>query len=55
TPYGSVLLFNASVEYAFRYATLFVEAYNVTDRHYRDLGGVPQPGATILAGIRMNR
>ena len=54
TPYGSVLLFNASLEYAFRYATLFVEAYNVTDRQYRDLGGVPQPGITILAGIRLN-
>lgn len=54
TPYGSVLLFNASLEYAFRYATLFVEAYNVTDRRYRDLGGVPQPGVTILAGIRLN-
>ena len=52
--YGGVLLVGAGAEYTWRSATIYVRGYNLTDRHYRDHGGVPQPGATVLAGLRVS-
>ena len=52
--YGGVLLVGAGAEYTWRKATVYVRGYNITDRHYRDHGGVPQPGATLLAGLRVS-
>ena len=52
--YGGVLLIGAGAEYTWRSVMLYVRGYNLTDRHYRDHGGVPQPGATVLAGLRVS-
>lgn len=52
--YGGVLLLGAGAEYQWRWATFFVEGRNLADRQYRDHGGVPQPGATVLGGIRVS-
>lgn len=56
-PYGDVLLVNASAEYSLDLGrcpvTLYVSGYNLTDRDYRDHGGIPQPGVTFMAGVRL--
>lgn len=52
TPYGDVLLVNATAEYPLRRLTLFLQFHNLTNRSYCDHGGVPQPGITFLAGLR---
>ena len=52
--YGDVLLLNAAVTYKVRRAVLFLEGYNLTDRSYRDHGGVPQPGISVMGGIRFS-
>lgn len=52
--YGGVLLLGAGAEYQWRMATLFVNGYNLTDRCYRDHGGVPMPGATLMGGVRLD-
>ena len=53
-PYGGVLLLNAKAEYMCGHMTLFFEGHNLTDSAYRDYGGVPMPGRTWRAGIRIN-
>ena len=52
--YGGVLLVGAGAEYTWCRTTIYVRGYNLTDRHYRDHGGVPQPGVTMLAGLRVS-
>lgn len=52
-PYGDVLLLDASVEYAWPHVVLFVEGFNLTGADYRDHGGVPMPGRTAMAGLRV--
>ena len=51
--YGGVLLVDAGVERAFGPATLYLQAYNLLNVSYRDYGGVPQPGITATAGLRL--
>lgn len=51
--YGGVLLVDAGVERAFGPATLYLQAHNLLDASYRDYGGVPQPGITAAAGLRL--
>ena len=53
-PYGDVWLVNASAEYLWRHATLYVGGYNLGDALYRDHGGVPMPGRTAVAGLRLS-
>lgn len=53
-PYGDVLLVDAAVEYELTPVTLYLEGHNLLDRPWRDLGGVPQPGFTLLAGVRLS-
>ncbi|MBP3763190.1 MAG: TonB-dependent receptor [Bacteroidales bacterium] len=50
--YGGVFLLSASAEYDLRQLTLYVQGYNLLGTHYRDHGGVPQPGASLLVGMR---
>ncbi|MBR1549085.1 MAG: TonB-dependent receptor [Bacteroidales bacterium] len=59
-PYGTALLVDAAAEYDLLRQdngtptlTLYVEGHNLLDRPWRDLGGVPQPGLTLLAGARL--
>ena len=52
--YGGVLLVGAGAEYTWRSVMLYVRGYNLSNRQYRDHGGVPQPGATVLAGLRVS-
>ena len=57
--YGPAWLLNAAVEYTLtpaRHAalTLFAEGRNLLDTRYRDHGGVPQPGRTVMAGLKLN-
>ena len=52
--YGGVLLVNAGIEYRWRKVTFFIDGYNLTDRQYRDHGGVPQPGLTAQGGARLS-
>ena len=52
--YGGVLLVGAGAEYTWRSVMLYVRGYNLANRQYRDHGGVPQPGATVLAGLRVS-
>ena len=51
--YGDVMLMNAKVEYVIRKVTIFAEVNNLTNRHYCDYGGVPQPGIMAFAGMRV--
>ncbi len=51
--YGSFILLNAGVDYTFRRFTFYTELYNLTNRYYRDLGGVPQPGRNINVGVKL--
>lgn len=51
--YDPVFLINAGVEYDLWKCTLFVEGFNLLNQTYRDYGGVPQPGFSCLAGVRL--
>lgn len=51
--YAPVLLVNAGAEYDLRGLTLFAEGYNLLNRQYADYGGIPQPGISFLAGLRL--
>ena len=61
--YGTALLVDAAVEYDLLRScrqdaggprlTLYLEGHNLLDRPWRDLGGVPQPGLTLMAGARL--
>ena len=51
--YGRVVLLNASAEYPLQRLTLFMQLHNIANRQYCDHGGVPQPGITLFAGLRL--
>ncbi len=61
--YGTALLVDAAVEYDLLRScrqdaggprlTLYLEGHNLLNRPWRDLGGVPQPGLTLMAGARL--
>ena len=53
-PYGNAFLVDAAIEYALSPVTLYLEGHNLLNRPWRDLGGVPQPGLTLLAGTRLS-
>ena len=52
-PYGDVFLFGTAAEYSYRMFTFSLEGYNLGDTAYRDHGGVPMPGRTIMARMRV--
>ena len=37
----------------FQLSELYVQATNLTNHRYRDLGAVPQPGIWVMAGARV--
>lgn len=51
--YEPVFLLNAAAEYDFWHLTIFAEGYNLLNRTYCDYGGIPQPGISFLAGVRV--
>lgn len=53
-PYSPVLLLNMGAEYDIRFCTIFVEGYNILNNEYCDYGGIPQPGISFLAGVKLN-
>lgn len=52
--YPDVWLTNAAVEYQIKRLTLFADCINMFNHSYMDYGGIPQPGRSILIGIRLN-
>jgi len=50
--YGSVVIFNASVEYRLKRVVTSLEMYNIGGVEYYDFGGVPQPGRMVMVGVR---
>ena len=52
--YQPVWLVNASAEYLWKQFVFFVEGYNLLNAQYLDYGGVPQPGVSFLAGVKLN-
>lgn len=51
--YDPVVLFNAGVDYTLQHFSFFADGYNLLNRQYCDYGGIPQPGISFLAGVRM--
>lgn len=52
--YPTSALLNASAQYKLGITTLFVEGYNLLNASYCDYGGVPQPGLTLMGGVKIN-
>ncbi len=52
-PYGNTLLLDAAAEYTLRPIIFYLECHNLLNHPWHDLGGVPQPGLTLLAGMRL--
>lgn len=52
-PYPDALLVNASLEYAFPRVAFSFDVHNIANCSYRDFGGVPQPGRTFMARVRL--
>jgi iron complex outermembrane receptor protein len=51
--YPAFALFDGKIYYQYKYAKAFVEASNIFDSNYFDLGNLPQPGRWFKAGIEM--
>ena len=51
--YGGVVLADARVSYRIGAATLYLEGHNLLDTPWRDHGGTPQPGRTVMLGLRL--
>ena len=52
--YGGTLLFDARLSRPLGPLVLYIEGHNLLNTDWRDHGGVPQPGRTLLAGIRID-
>ncbi len=50
-PYESFFLLDAKLAYSLWRFQFFVEATNILDAHYNDIGNVTQPGRWIMAGF----
>lgn len=51
TPYAQL---DVKVQWTAPRYRLFVEANNLTDKRYHDIGNIPQPGLWVMAGARWN-
>lgn len=51
TSYDFVHLFNGKVQYSHRNLMLYVEASNILNQKYVDLGNIEQPGIWIMGGV----
>lgn len=52
-PYGAYALLDARLSYTLRRVRLTLDMSNLTARRYYDLGSVPQPRFTCLAGVSL--
>ena len=52
-PYDPYATLDLKLRWTARHYELWAEATNLTNRHYYDLGNIPQPGIVILGGIRL--
>lgn len=51
--YPPVFLLNGGAAYQLSRVTLYADVYNILNREYCDYGGVPQPGFSFMAGIKL--
>jgi iron complex outermembrane receptor protein len=54
TPYKPFVLFDGKIYYKYKFIDLFVEATNIFNVNYFDLGNITQPGRWFKAGINVN-
>ena len=52
-PYHPYFMLDAKMKWEARRYQLYVQATNLTDHRYYDLGSVPQPGLWVTAGARL--
>ena len=52
--YSPYAMLDAKLQWTEPRYQIYVQANNITDRHYHDLGNVPQPGIWVMAGARLN-
>lgn len=52
-PYRPYAMLDAKLQWDAPYYQLYVQATNLTNRRYYDLGSVPQPGLWIMASMRI--
>jgi iron complex outermembrane receptor protein len=51
--YHPYWLLDAKLQWDATRYNVFVQATNITNHHYHDLGNVPQPGIWVMAGARL--
>lgn len=54
TPYGTHALLDVKVQYTQPTYNLYLQASNLTNHRYYDLGNVQQPGLWVMAGAKFN-
>jgi len=54
TPYKPFVLFDGKIYYKYKLLELFIEASNIFNVHYFDLGNITQPGRWFKAGVSVN-
>jgi iron complex outermembrane receptor protein len=54
TPYPAFILLDGKIFYQYKLLNIFIEATNILNRYYFDLGNIPQPGRWVKAGIEVN-
>lgn len=54
TPYSPFLLLDGRLFYEYKFFKIFIEATNILNQSYFDLGNIPQPGRWIKAGLDLN-
>ena len=52
-PYHPYAMLDAKLLWDDPHYQLYVQATNLTNHRYYDLGSVPQPGIWLMAGMRM--
>ncbi len=53
-PYAPYATLDLKLRWTAKHYELWAEGTNLTNRHYYDLGNVPQPGIVVMAGARVN-
>ena len=53
--YGDMLLIDSRIAYPLGPTELYLEGHNLLNTSWRDHGGIPQPGITILAGVKLSK
>ena len=53
-PYRPYCLLDLKLQWTDRKYDLYLQGTNITNRHYYDLGNIPQPGIWVMAGARIH-